>query len=221
MATTEAATSAYAAAITKAAAVAEAGIIARSEVGVVVETIVLTTLTEAAVRTASAGIGIVIAMRPAIHISMRSIDASRIVISLATGKTAIAYMPNHRTTPVPRAIPATPAIIPWVVPAAIPSGIAIIPWIIPRIKPWVVPARIVAVSPRIVPPPHAGAPIVWTIAIVAIEPRIVVAIPATHSAGITEILLLVDILLCEVSIIVDAVGCHPLAYMKLDDIVTK
>lgn len=220
MATTEAATSAYAAA-TKAAAVAEAGIIARSEVGVVVETIVLTTLTEAAVRTASTGIGIVIALRSAIHISMRSIDASRIVISLATGKTAIAYMPNHRTTPVPRAIPATPAIIPWVVPAAIPSGIAIIPWIIPRIKPWVVPARIVTVSPRIVPAPHAGAPIVWTIAIVAIEPRIVVAIPATHSAGIAEILLLVDILLCEVSIIVDAVGRYPLAYMKLDDIVTK
>ena len=96
MATTEAATSAYAAA-TEAAAIAEAGIIARSEVGVVVETIVLTTLTEAAVGTASAGIGIVIALRPAIHISMRSIDASRIVISLATGKTAIAYMPNHRS----------------------------------------------------------------------------------------------------------------------------
>lgn len=210
MATTEAATSAYAAAITKAATVAEAGIIARSEVGVVVETIVLTTLTEAAVGTASAGIGIVIALRPAIHISMRSIDASRIVISLATGKTAIAYMPNHRATPVPRAIPATPAIIPWVVPAAIPSGIAIIPRIIPRIKPWVVPARIVAVSPRIVPAPHAGAPIIWTIAIVAIEPRIVVAIPAAHSAGITEILFLVDILLCEVSIIVDAVGATPL-----------
>ena len=130
-------------------------------------------------------------------------------------------MPNHRATPVPRAIPATPAIIPWVVPATIPSGIAIIPWIIPRIKPWVVPARIVAVSPRIVPAPHAGAPIVWTIAIVAIEPRIVVAIPAAHSAGIAEILLLVDILLGEVSIIVDAVGRHPLAYMKLDDIVTK
>lgn len=220
MATTEAAASAYAAA-TEAAAVAEAGIIARSEVGVVVETIVLTTLTEAAVGTASAGIGIVIALRSAIHISMRSIDASRIVIALATGKTAIAYMPNHRTTPIPRAIPAAPAIIPWVVPAAIPSGIAIIPWIIPRIKPWVVPARIVAVSPRIVPAPHAGAPIVWTIAIVAIEPRIIVAIPATHSAGIAEILLLVDILLCEVSIIVDTVGCHPLAYMKLDDIVTK
>lgn len=220
MATTEAATSAYTAA-TEAAAVAEAGIIARSEVGVVVETIVLTTLTEAAVGTASAGIGIVTALRPAIHISMRCIDAPRIVISLATGKTAIAYMPNHRTTPVPRAIPATPAIIPWVVPAAIPSGIAIIPWIIPRIKPWVVPARIVAVSPRIVPAPHAGAPIVWTIAIVAIEPRIVVAIPAAHSAGIAEILFLVDILLGEVSIIVDAVGCHPLAYMKLDDIVTK
>ena len=136
---------------------------------------------------------------------MRSIDATRIVISLATGKTAIAYMPNHRTTPVPRAIPATPAIIPWVVPAAIPSGIAIIPWIIPRI----------------VPAPHAGAPIVWTIAIVAIEPRIVVAIPAAHSAGIAEILFLVDILLGEVSIIVDAVGRYPLAYMKLDDIVTK
>lgn len=220
MATTEAATSAYAAA-TEAAAIAEAGIIARSEVGVVVETIVLTTLTEAAVGTASAGIGIVIALRSAIHISMRSIDATRIVISLATGKTTIAYMPNHRTTPVPRAIPATPAIIPWVVPAAIPAGIAIIPWIIPRIKPWVVPARIVAVSPRIVPAPHAGAPIVWTIAIVAIEPRIIVAIPATHSAGIAEILFLVDILLCEVSIIVDAVGCHPLAYMKLDDIVTE
>lgn len=220
MAAAKAATSAYAAAITKAAAVAEAGIIARSEVGVVAETIVLTTLTEAAVRTASAGIGIVIALRSAINISMRSIDATRIVISLATGKTAIAYMPNHRTTPVPRSIPATPAIIPWVVPATIPSGIAIIPWIIPRIKPWVVPARIVAVSPRIVPAPHAGAPIVWTIAIVAIEPRIVVAIPATHSAGIAEILFLVDILLCEVSIIVDAVGRYPLAYMKLDDIVT-
>lgn len=220
MAAAKAATSAYAAAINKAAAVAEAGIIARSEVGVVAETIVLTTLTEAAVRTASAGIGIVIALRSAINISMRSIDATRIVISLATGKTAIAYMPNHRTTPVPRVIPATPAIIPWVVPATIPSGIAIIPWIIPRIKPWVVPARIVAVSPRIVPAPHAGAPIVWTIAIVAIEPRIVVAIPATHSAGIAEILFLVDILLCEVSIIVDTVGRYPLAYMKLDDIVT-
>ena len=59
MATTEAATSAYAAA-TEAAAIAEAGSIARSEVGVVAETIVLTTLTEAAVGTASAGIGIVI-----------------------------------------------------------------------------------------------------------------------------------------------------------------
>ena len=92
MGTTEAATSAYAA-TTEAAAIAKAGIIARSEVGVVVETIVLTTLTEAAVRTASAGIGIVIALRPAINISMRSIDASRIVIALATGKTTIAYMP--------------------------------------------------------------------------------------------------------------------------------
>ena len=78
------ATTAYTAAITKAAAIAEAGIIARSEVGVVVETIVLTALTEAAVGTASAGIGIVIALRPTIHISMRSIDATRIVISLAT-----------------------------------------------------------------------------------------------------------------------------------------
>mgnify|MGYP007098956299 CR=1 FL=1 len=97
MAAAKAATSAYAAAITKAAAVAEAGIIARSEVGVVAETIVLTTLTEAAVRTASAGIGIVIALRSAINISMRS-SMTRIVISLATGKTAIAYMPNHRTT---------------------------------------------------------------------------------------------------------------------------
>ena len=91
MATTEAATSAYAAAteaaaITKAAAVAEAGITARSEIGIIVEAIVVTALTETAVGTASAGIGIPVALRSAINISMRSIYATRIVYLLPPAK---------------------------------------------------------------------------------------------------------------------------------------
>ena len=226
MATTEAATSAYAAAteaaaITKAAAVAEAGITARSEIGIIVEAIVVTALTETAVGTASAGIGIPVALRSAINISMRSINATRIVISLDAGKTAIAYMPNHRTTPVPRTIPATPAVIPWVIPATIPSCVAIIPRIIPRVEPWVIPARIIAVAPRIVPSPHARTPVVRTIAIVAVEPRIIIAIPAAHAAGVVEILILVDVFLGKIRIIIDAVGHHALAHMKLDDVVAQ
>ena len=70
MTAAKAAASAYTAATEATSVIAEAGVIARSEVGVVVETIVLTALTEAAVGTASAGIGIVIALRSTIHISI-------------------------------------------------------------------------------------------------------------------------------------------------------
>ena len=130
-------------------------------------------------------------------------------------------MSVYRTAPIPRVVVAAPAIIPRVVPATIPSAIAIIPWIVPRVEPRIIPAGIIAVAPWIVPAPHAVAPIVRTVTIIIVEPRIIEAVPTAHLACANEILIPVSILLGEVSIIINAVRRHTLTHMELDDVVAQ
>ena len=134
---------------------------------------------------------------------------------------SISYMPNHRATPIPWIVISTPAIIPWTVPATIPTSITIIPWIVPRVKPRIIPAGIISVTPRIAPSPHTAAPVIRTIAVIVIEPRIIISIPTAHFPSTAEVFFRVSIFLCKISIIIDTVRSNTLSYMKLDDIITQ
>ena len=130
-------------------------------------------------------------------------------------------MSDYRTSPIPRIVVAAPAIIPRGVPATIPAAVTIIPWIVPRVEPRIIPAGIIAVAPRIVPAPHAAAPVVRTVTIIIVEPRIIESVPSAHLACAYEILIPVSILLGEVSIIINAVWRHTLAHMELDNVVAQ
>ena len=152
---------------------------------------------------------------------IRTIDTAWVVITLVASKSAITYMPYHRTTPIPWIVISTPAIIPWTVPATIPTSITIIPWIIPRVKPWIIPAGIISVTPRIAPSPHTATPVIRTIAIIVVEPRIIISIPTAHFPSTAEVFFRVSIFLSKISIIIDTVRSNTLTYMKLNNIITQ
>ena len=196
----------------KVAAVEVVGIIIVANA--IVTAIIVDATAEIAVSVASVSTVASIAFIAIITISSASCITARIA-------STIANMPDYRTAPIPRIVVAAPAIIPRGVPASIPAAVTIIPWIIPRVEPRIIPAGIIAVAPRIVPAPHAAAPVVRTVTIIIVEPWIIESVPSAHLACAYEILIPVSILLGEVSIIINAVGRHTLAHMELDNVVAQ
>ena len=135
----------------------------------------------------------------------------------ATIAVAWAHVSHSRTSPIPRII-TTPS-IPG---TTIPACIAIIPGVEPGIKPGIVPSCIIAITPWIVPTPVRTAPVVWSAAVITIEPRIVKSVPTAQVSGAVEIIThATHVLLGKSLVIVDGIGSHALAHSERYDVVAQ